>query len=313
MNPSAGMKLPTARLSVVTAALLVYALICAIPTHLWLFEIATPFRVQMAIAALSLAVINAYFHRKVSTALCVLCAAFLTSHLPAYFSPDPVYAGQSPTLRLLHWNTWRDVHSTDDMHWALKEFNPDLAFFQEVTEAEAAEFESDLYRKQYLGDFLVLSKLDVEFTMPAEVSKWTDEPSVDLKVRFAERELAIHSMHPPAPFSPRRLRHRNEYFFQLSHVVAGHPEPSVLIGDLNTVPTDPAFKRLLESTNTINSMNGFGLQTTWPFDLWWNPLLQIAIDHCLVAPELRVVDRRVADSKSSNHKPLVVDLQWMDA
>lgn len=304
------MKQPTARLSVVTAALLLYALICAFPTGLWLFEIAAPFRLQVALAALVLAAINAFHRRKVSTTVSVLCALFLASHLPAFYADRSAPASQQPTLRLLHWNTWRQVHSSEDMTEVLNQFQPDVAFFQEVTVSEAAELTSNHYRMEYVGDFLVLVRAGIDITVPASAADWTDLPAVEISIRFDQQELNLYSIHPPAPFTPRRLRARNQFMAQLAVVVASGRNSSVVIGDFNTVPSEAAFQSLMEFADLDNSMIGFGMQTTWPFDQWWNPLLQIAIDHCLTCPRLQVVERQVADSKTSNHKPLIVDLQW---
>lgn len=306
------MKQPTARLTMVTAGVLFFVLICAVPTGLWLFEIATPFRLQLALVAVAVAATNAWHRRKYATTLCLLSAIYLCSHLPAYYLDAAAPSSTDrPTLRMMHWNTWRDVHSVSDMHWALQEYQPDLAFFQEVTEAEAAEFESNHYEKQYIGDFLLLRKPGVEITVPAHDPQWTELPAAELSIRFDQREIDLYSIHPPAPFTPRRLRARNEFFHQLADVVAGGRNSSVVIGDFNAVATENVFTHLLQFAGLKDSMTGFGHQTSWPFAQWWNPMLQIAIDHCVACPKLQVINREVAGSRTSNHKPLIVDLQWV--
>jgi len=294
----------------VTAGLLLYVLICCFPTGLWLFDIATPFRLQMALVALGIAAANAWNKRKYAATFSVFCALYLSSNLPGLYASEALVKTDQPSLRLLHWNTWRDVDNIDDLHWVLSEFQPDLAFFQEVTPAEAAEFQSNHYRSQYIGDFLILSKSDLRITVPAHAPVWSELPVVEMSIDFEQREIDLYSIHPPAPFTPRRLRDRNQFSNQLAHVVASSPNSSVVIGDFNMVASEASFQHLQQFAGLKDSATGFGLQTTWPFDQWWNPLLQIAIDQCLACPQLKVVERQVADSRSSNHRPLIVDLQW---
>lgn len=67
------------------------------------------------------------------------------------------------------------------------------------------------------------------------------------------------------------------------------------------------FRRLLARSGLIDTLRGRGYQPTWPghFVPLWIPL-----DHCLVSPDLTVLDRRVGPHVGSDHRPVIVDLAF---
>jgi endonuclease/exonuclease/phosphatase (EEP) superfamily protein YafD len=50
---------------------------------------------------------------------------------------------------------------------------------------------------------------------------------------------------------------------------------------------------------------GFGIQASWPTQI---PPLGIPLDHCLVSPELVVLDRRLGPAVGSDHRPVILEL-----
>ncbi|NQU49676.1 MAG: endonuclease/exonuclease/phosphatase family protein [Planctomycetes bacterium] len=154
---------------------------------------------------------------------------------------------------------WRNL-------FALQKIQPQLAFFQEATLEEEAEFQAEGYVKNYVGDFLLLMKPEVEVVVEPHFPEWTDTPSAVMTIRFEDPYVHIYSLHPRSPMSVRRLRHRNQFFEQLQSKINASNHACIVIGDLNTTPTDDAFKTLLANSNLRNSMIGFGWQTSWPYD-----------------------------------------------
>jgi endonuclease/exonuclease/phosphatase (EEP) superfamily protein YafD len=283
-----------------------------VPTGLWLLEIAAPFRLQLALVGAVLMIALLAVKRRHAGGICLLCSLVLSSHLIPYYSDMPQPDSDRPQLSLLSWNTWRDVNSGAEMRMALQKFQPQLAFFQEVTLEEEAGFLAEGYVKNYVGDFLVLMKPEVVVVVEPHFPEWTDTPSVFMTIRFEGQFVDIYSLHPRSPMSVRRLRHRNQFFKQLESKINASVHASIVIGDLNTTPTDPAFKSLLTSANLRNSMIGFGWQTSWPYDNIILSALRIPIDHCLSSATLKVVDRKLGDAHPSNHKPLFVRVQSVE-
>jgi endonuclease/exonuclease/phosphatase (EEP) superfamily protein YafD len=57
--------------------------------------------------------------------------------------------------------------------------------------------------------------------------------------------------------------------------------------------------------NLRDSQLGFGVQPSFPTFSW---AIRIPIDHCLVSPEVVVLDRKLAPSVGSDHFPVMVEL-----
>jgi endonuclease/exonuclease/phosphatase (EEP) superfamily protein YafD len=74
-------------------------------------------------------------------------------------------------------------------------------------------------------------------------------------------------------------------------------------GDFNATPWSPSFKRLARDGRLGNSLDGFGLQVSWPES---NVLLRIPIDHALLGPGLATTERGTGPSFGSQHRSLLV-------
>ncbi len=80
-----------------------------------------------------------------------------------------------------------------------------------------------------------------------------------------------------------------------------------MTGDFNSTPWSWPVRRLLSSTDLLNSQVGFGLQPS--FSAETNLLLRVPIDHLFHSPALEVTDRQLGPPLGSDHFPLIVDLQ----
>jgi endonuclease/exonuclease/phosphatase (EEP) superfamily protein YafD len=92
-------------------------------------------------------------------------------------------------------------------------------------------------------------------------------------------------------------------------LLASRPPPvkdSIIIGDLNAGPWQPAFRKLTGS-NWRDAANvvGQGLRPTWPT---WSPLPIAPVDHVLASPGLGVADAESTKIGGSNHRALIVTL-----
>ncbi len=66
-------------------------------------------------------------------------------------------------------------------------------------------------------------------------------------------------------------------------------------------PASPYFGDFLKATGLRDSRRGWGWQATWNAS---RPLLRIPIDHCLVEPEMHVLNREVGPDIGSDHFPI---------
>ncbi len=117
--------------------------------------------------------------------------------------------------------------------------------------------------------------------------------------------VTVLGVHALSPYGSARSEARDRELLALGEWAAGQDERVIVAGDFNATPFSWSFQRLLEVGNLENSLEGFGLQPTWPSG---NIFLRIPIDHLVHTDGIAVVDRRVADSFGSDHLPLIVDL-----
>jgi endonuclease/exonuclease/phosphatase (EEP) superfamily protein YafD len=67
----------------------------------------------------------------------------------------------------------------------------------------------------------------------------------------------------------------------------------------------PFYQRFIQQAGLKNARSGFGIIPTWSTKL---PPLSIPIDHCLVSPNVNVLQMRAGRYVGSDHLPLITDL-----
>src|SRR5262249_10954958 len=104
---------------------------------------------------------------------------------------------------------------------------------------------------------------------------------------------------------PKALEDRNRELAALAQLASRTPAPLVLMGDLNTTSWSPYFQDLVRDSGLVDSRRGFGVCATWPA----LPMpARIPIDHCLVSPDITVLNRRVGPEVGSDHRGILIDL-----
>ena len=120
--------------------------------------------------------------------------------------------------------------------------------------------------------------------------------------------LAVHLANPIDP--PRgRLRERRSQVAKLEEILAVS-RPRILVGDLNSTPLWPAYRRLVRHLDDVvagwATASGVRRPRTWGYRPWWPAVLPI--DHVL-ALGFRAVDVTVRRIWGTDHRAVVVDLQ----
>jgi endonuclease/exonuclease/phosphatase (EEP) superfamily protein YafD len=116
----------------------------------------------------------------------------------------------------------------------------------------------------------------------------------------------VLAVHPPPPRHRDWWKLRNRQLEEIANLVRSHSGTWLVLGDLNTTPWAPSFRRLVRASGLVNSALGHGLDPTWPARWPWP--LRIPIDHCLHSPALTTINRRVGPAIGSDHLPLIVDI-----
>lgn len=130
-------------------------------------------------------------------------------------------------------------------------------------------------------------------------------PGVIARLSLGATVLTLVTIHPRAPLHNRAFADRNEQLLAATKVVETVPPPKLLVGDFNTSPWSPYYKRVVRDTGLRDARKGFGLLPTWPAARLW---VGLPIDHCLVSPELTVARMRTGPNIGSDHLPLIIDV-----
>lgn len=124
--------------------------------------------------------------------------------------------------------------------------------------------------------------------------------------------LIAYVVHPTTPRTPEQWQARNIYLDTLAGVIAAEPKgtPLVVIGDFNTPPWSPAFRRFLDKTGLIDA-SGSSWPATTRFSLRFRDLFHYGapVDHILVSPGVAVTHFEVGPDIGSDHLPLVADIR----
>ena len=80
----------------------------------------------------------------------------------------------------------------------------------------------------------------------------------------------------------------------------------ILIGDLNMTPYSKRFNKFLEQTNLYTYYSLKKLTSTWPTFL--PNFFGIQIDHVLFSSQITMINKKILQSFSSDHSPLLIDL-----
>ena len=281
--------------------------------HFWLCELATHFQFQYVVLLAIVSVIFALDARFkwAAFALVVGTSAFCYHLLPLYAGGRP-HVEEPRTLRLVSSNIAYFNETKEELVSYISTEKPDVVLLYEVTEAwlpilKTLEITFPHFKvfphKRHAG-IALFSKLPLENVEQRMIGN-SPSPVVVANAVLGELKLSLVGAHPDPLSTWAGTLQRNDQLEGLAELVVAMPTPLVLAGDLNTSSFNPAFKRLVDDTGLRDTRRGFGVLNTWSAKL---PLVRTTIDHFLVSPRVKVVDRRVGPYIGSDHYPIVVDV-----
>lgn len=241
--------------------------------------------------------------------------ALLIAHVVSlwpFYAPRPRDGAQDRALRFLSANLWDRNEQFQSVLDFVHSEAPDIAVFLEVNDAwdralsalRDAWPHSHTEAPHWNRGIAIYSKLPFE---DIQVKLLTDAvPTILVRVNLHGTALTIVAAHPLPPVSAAMSAARDMQCAELAALIAEMYGPTILIGDLNMTSWSPAFGDLIRRTRLRDSRHGLGIQPTWPSFL--PKVFRIPLDHCLVSPAVRVVDRRIGPHIGSDHLPILIDM-----
>lgn len=276
-------------------------------------ELATHFRVQYLALSLFSAAGFAAFRawRWLAASLPgVLLNAFLVVPMLALTTAGQA-AGNAHNFRVLLANVLYNNSNYEAVKELVRSENPDVIVLQEATETWVAAMQ-DLritwpyfrYSGEYIGAIACYSRYPLDNFAPALTSQ-ADHWTLLTKVKMQSGDVSFVSIHPPVPVGALEYPIRNQRLAMTASLAQSMPRPVIVIGDFNCTPWSPYFTKFVRESGLVNARDGFGILPTWPTFL---PPMMIPIDHCLISPDVKVMNCRTGSFIGSDHLPLIVDL-----
>ena len=281
----------------------------------WVLELPGHFRahlsVGLAFVVLGFGLLRAWRHVTVSIPVVLVVALpVLVLWRPA--EPAP---GHDVALRVLSLNVAFDDRNSQEVLDLIETLHPDIVGLVEVNSRWMNRLSSldHEYRHRAVhasrrgGGVALLSRLPLD---RAEI-----RPFVTARRYFAVATLeveghpiALSVVHTAAPVWESRTRDRNAQFEALAAIGREFPDRNmIVIGDFNTSPWSPAYRKLVQETGWRNAAQGFGYRPTWPAQRPW---LGIPIDHHLVSSRVAVERFETVGPTGSDHLAVYTELSF---
>jgi len=287
-------------------------------------EILSHFQLQYLVLSLVLLMAIALLRRRRIFAIgLVLVVLQGTQILPWYLPQKFIGSSAEGNLRVVVANLQDQNRQYAQVLDFVKAENPDLALFIEVDSAWVQRFNEQFTNlpytagvgSQFSRGLALYSRYplgDVQLQQFAQLSDISIIGTIDIN----RRTINLVGTHPLPPIKPDYFQSRNRQLAEMGEYLEAIAAPKMLIGDLNITMWSPYYRRFVREAELTNARNGFGLRPSWPvidrygpLGQWISGLLSIPIDHCLLSPDLTVINMRVGTDIGSDHRPIIVDLQ----
>ena len=278
----------------------------------WVLDLCAHFRVQQVAGLLVAAGGLALLRARVRGAIFLLLALLGGWRLVPYWSGGAVARAGDLRLRVASLNVECGNRSFAEMRAFVRESDADVLLLIEVEPETLAALEPEL---RAYPQRLEVPRPDpfgiaLYSRLPMQAERVDDLGTTRMPAILAELELGgsrvrLLGVHLLPPLSASNAAERDRALERAVETLCSRPEPSILLGDLNTTPWAESLERLAYSRGLRDARLGHGVLPSWPADSW---LLRIPIDHCLLRGDWHVRSARVGEPLGSDHLGLVVDL-----
>lgn len=278
----------------------------------WLVDLATHFQPQYFLILL---IISGFFllqgRFKQAGITAVFCLINLSLIAPLYFPAQPAPT-QAQTYRVLSLNVYAKNNRYEDTLALIAETQPDIIILIDSLEGwrnamlpllAEYPYTNHYHSSDYHGT-IIYSRLPFANKAGVQPVAKNHRPAALTQIDVGGQAVTLLAAHPRSPRRIGRLEQRNAQLLALEELIASVQGPRMVIGDLNTTPWSPIFRRFIANSGLRNGRQGFGLQATWPTTLGaWG----IPIDHMLVSPEIAIHQLQHGPDVGSDHYPIIVD------
>jgi endonuclease/exonuclease/phosphatase (EEP) superfamily protein YafD len=283
----------------------------------WWLDVLANFRAQYVVVLVLLGgVIVISRWRRTGAAILTIALVNLVLVAPLYIGspgdPDPT----APHLVVLSFNLLSTNENYNGVIEYIESVQPDLVFLHEASRPWEVAFETagldyEIIRarsENLIFGTLVLARDEVEAVSHGFAEAQPRAVALHYQPDGWPAPVEVLSSHTLAPTTATRASLRDAQLAFAADWAAEQEGAYFVIGDLNVTPWSWSFQNLLTQGEMRNSQIGFGLQPTFAATSFG--FLRVPIDHLLHSDALLVRERKLGPSLSSDHFPLLVDLEY---
>lgn len=239
----------------------------------------------------------------------IACMFIAPWHLP----PNQPDVSHGIPIRVMLFNILQSNTRYDDVVDEVRRHAPDVIVFQEVHEPWhnglrplSDDFPHEFYHPAgIVRGNLIMSRFPLIDAKPEAGAQFSSPGAIaTLDVNGQLVSLLVAHTWPPTGTLMSEVR--NAELVRVAARATELPAPLILLGDLNITMWSPHYRRFERDSRLVNARRGFGVIATFPMDDY--AILRVPIDHCLVSPDIAVLDCRRGEPCGSDHAPLIVDL-----
>jgi endonuclease/exonuclease/phosphatase (EEP) superfamily protein YafD len=279
-------------------------------------EVTSNFKLQYFLIGLFPFIYFALTRRKIWWILSLFCLLInLTEIVPWYIPKLEVLSPSSgQPMRLFLSNVLFSNTQYADVISLVRREKPTFAAFLEATDPWPEKLE---VLRDILPYHLGAKQLEIEVysSLPLENSSiqlYGEKRGMlisNLKLEGKDVTIIATHTYPQLVFGKQGSEWRNQHLEEgIGDYVAKIKKPVVVIGDLNVVMWSPYYRSMIQRSGLRNARAGFGVLPTLSSFSPTIPWLSIPVDHCLVSPDIQVVNTRTGSDVGSDHLPLITDV-----
>ncbi len=276
------------------------------------FDTFNHFRLQYAVCLLAAVGICSFLRLKKYIVLFGVFA--ILNILPVLYLYSPPPSGHvvgSEKLKILNMNLWFTVRDSALVLERIRETDPDIIVFQELTPRTVQALKPALARYMFseIKSVNDPSGCGIFSRIPLK-SLSQSQPFLDFfTIQYATFQIGpksvtlvnLHTFRPPREDWLRADLAMLDFLQKLRQ----KSDEMILIGDYNATPWSYYFLQLTNKLKLQDTELGMGPQFSWPS---YAPLLYLPIDHCCISSGISLCTRKVLRPTKSDHLPLFVEL-----
>jgi endonuclease/exonuclease/phosphatase (EEP) superfamily protein YafD len=230
--------------------------------------------------------------------------------LPLY-AGSPAKAAAGDDLTIVSFNVDQRTSIRPTTYAWIEVVEPDIVVLVNVnddwvrtgTPPSTYQYVNDLPLDRTYG-ITVLAREDLD----AEVIQVTQirDMVVRVEASIGDETIAVYAVQSRTSSNQSDADLRDRYFAEVTQMVRRDSVPTVVVGDFQSGPWSHTFRSLQSEADLIDSLKGFGIQTTYPADRW--AFLRLPFDNLLHSEELTTVERYLGPTFGVEHRPIVVRL-----